>query len=75
MPFGLGFGELVLVFLVLLLPSFLFLVPAWRILTKAGYPGHLSLLLLVPIVNVMGLFLFAFAEWPLERRARPDVVR
>jgi hypothetical protein len=75
MPFGLGFGEIVLVFLVLLLPSVLFLVPAWRILTKAGYPGHLSLLLLVPIVNVVGLFLFAFAEWPLERRVKADHVR
>jgi hypothetical protein len=38
MSFGLGFGELVLVFLVLLLPWILFLVPAWRILTKAGVP-------------------------------------
>lgn len=61
MPLGLGFGELVLVLVVL--------IPAWRIVSRAGYSGAWSLLLLVPVVNVIAVFVFAFSEWPLERRA------
>ena len=39
----------------------------WRIATKAGYPGAYSLLLLVPIVNLIVIIMFAFTEWPIER--------
>ena len=69
MPFGLGFGEWV----VLMVPIFLLLVPAWRIVTKAGYSGFWSLLIFIPLVNVIALFAFAFSEWPLERNARASV--
>ncbi|HST62003.1 MAG TPA: hypothetical protein VLK84_25100 [Longimicrobium sp.] len=65
MPFGLGFGELVMMLVVLIVP----LIPAWRIVSKAGYSGAWSLLLFVPVANVIAVFVFAFAEWPLERRA------
>jgi hypothetical protein len=41
----------------------------WRILSKAGYSGPLSLLLLIPGINgmvVLILFLIlAFGEWPV----------
>jgi ABC-type sulfate transport system permease subunit len=40
----------------------------WRIASKAGYPGAYSLLMLIPLVNVVVLILFAFTEWPIERR-------
>ncbi|MDR7132820.1 hypothetical protein J2X06_000019 [Lysobacter niastensis] len=46
-----------------------FLVPLWRIVSKAGFPGPLSLLALVPLVNVVLLWVFAFARWPVERDA------
>jgi hypothetical protein len=36
----------------------------WQILRKAGYPGWLSLLALVPVVNIVMLYVFAFSEWP-----------
>ncbi len=39
-------------------------IPCWRILKKAGYPPVLSLLAMVPLVNVVALWLFAFAKWP-----------
>jgi len=42
-------------------------VPCWRIASKAGYPGALALLALVPGLNVILLWLFAFLEWPVER--------
>jgi hypothetical protein len=40
------------------------LVPGWRIASKAGYHGAWSLLLLVPIVNLIVIWVFAFARWP-----------
>ena len=44
----------------------LFQWPFWRIVRKAGFPGALSLLLLVPIVNVVVIWVFAFIKWPVE---------
>ena len=42
-------------------------VPAWRICVKAGYPGWLGLLVLVPVVNLFFLYFLAFSQWPIER--------
>jgi hypothetical protein len=42
----------------------------WRIAAKAGYPGAMSLLLLIPGVNFVVYILFAFSEWPIERALR-----
>ncbi len=52
----------------------------WRIFSKAGYSGALALLnllLIVPIINLIGIFVvaglwiwFAFAEWPVQRQAK-----
>ena len=44
-------------------------VPVWRIVRKAGYPGALSLLVVVPILNLVLLWVFAFRKWPIEKRA------
>jgi uncharacterized membrane protein YhaH (DUF805 family) len=35
-----------------------------RILNKAGYSGWWSLLMLVPLVNIVMVWVFAFANWP-----------
>jgi hypothetical protein len=45
-----------------------FYIPAWRIVSKAGFHGALSLLLLVPLVNIVMLWVFAFVPWPVEQR-------
>ncbi len=39
----------------------------WKIATKAGFSGPLSLLMLIPMVNLIMLCIFAFGEWPIER--------
>ena len=52
-----------IVFLVIALVVFV-VWPAVRILHKAGYSGWWSLLMLVPFVNIIGIWLFAFAKWP-----------
>ena len=46
----------------------IFLVPSWRIVKKAGFHGALSLLGLVPVVNIVLLWVFAFVKWPNERQ-------
>jgi hypothetical protein len=43
------------------------MVPAWRIVTKAGYSGALSLLLLIPLLNIVFIWIFAFVKWPIEK--------
>ena len=42
-------------------------IPFWRILTKAGLPGPLSLLMLVPVANIILPFYVAFTDWPALR--------
>ena len=38
--------------------------PFWKINTKAGYPGWLALLIIIPMVNVAYLYFLAFSPWP-----------
>ena len=37
---------------------------------KAGYPWALGLLMLVPIANIVLIFVLAFADWPVRRELR-----
>ena len=41
--------------------------PVLLILRKAGYSGWFSLICAIPGVNIIALWIFAFADWP----ARP----
>lgn len=50
-----------------LLLSVILVVPFWKICSKAGYSGWLSLLILVPIANLILLYFLAFSEWPSRR--------
>ena len=53
----------------LLVAAALIVIPFWQIFSKAGYSGWLSLLMLLPLVNVIALYVLAFSDWP-ARRAR-----
>jgi hypothetical protein len=53
--------------LIVLVVFLVFQWPFWRIVRKAGYPGALSLLLLVPFVNIIVIWVFAFVTWPTEK--------
>lgn len=44
-----------------------YLVPVWRIVSKAGYSGAWSLLSFIPLLNVIMLWVFAFSSWPRDR--------
>lgn len=45
------------------------MVPAWKITSKAGYSGAWSLILLVPMVGFVAIWAFAFMKWPIEVQA------
>ena len=46
------------------------LLPFWMIASKAGFPGWISLAVLVPLLNIAFLFYLAFAPWPALRHSR-----
>jgi hypothetical protein len=48
----------------MLIIAALIVVPVWRICEKAGFSGVLSLLIFVPIANLIFLYWLAFSEWP-----------
>jgi hypothetical protein len=47
------------------------LSPVIRILKRAGYSEWWSLLALLPVVNLLGLWWFAYARWPKLAPLRP----
>jgi hypothetical protein len=50
------------------------LVPYWVIFRKAGFTPWLSLLMFVPLGNIIMLYVLAFSEWkvaPVERLPYP----
>jgi len=53
--------------LILLFVLAIYIVPVWRILTKAGYSGLWSFLSFIPLLNVIMLWVFAFSRWPNEK--------
>lgn len=42
-------------------------IPFWRICQRAGYPGWMGILILIPVVNLLFLYFLAFADWPAEK--------
>ena len=40
------------------------IVPFWTIFSKAGHSKWLSLLMIIPLVNVIALYYLAFSDWP-----------
>jgi hypothetical protein len=47
----------------------LILIPVWRIVSKAGYSGAWSLIMFVPLINLIMIWVFAFSRWPVEAPA------
>jgi hypothetical protein len=68
-----GLGSLLMfgVVAVYLLAALVLIIPTWRICTRAGFSGALSLFHLVPLI---GIFIvggvLAFSDWP-NGEARP----
>lgn len=65
-----GGFELIVIFGVISIVVLLNVIPFWMICTKAGFPPVLSLLMIVPIANIVLPFYIAFAEWPALRNSQ-----
>lgn len=51
------------------------LVFCWaKIFSKAGYSPFLSLLMVVPLANIVMFLVFAFATWPIQKRSQGVVL-
>lgn len=47
----------------------IFAIPGAMILRKAGYSAWWVLIALVPLLNIIMFWVFAFSRWPVEERA------
>jgi len=64
---GMAFGAFHVVIVVLYI--LIFVIPVWKIVSKAGYSGAWSLLVVIPVLNIIVLWVFAFSRWPIIDRA------
>ena len=62
-----GFG-----FMWMILMGLIIVIPFWRICSKAGYPGVLSLLVFVPLVNIGFFYFLGFSQWPIHKGNQPE---
>jgi hypothetical protein len=58
------------IFVWFIIVGLIIVLPFWMIFRKAGFPGPLAILMIIPFVNVFMIFFLAFAEWP-TLRGRP----
>ena len=67
MAWILGFGSFLLLGLLVLhlLVALVLIIPTWRICTRAGFSGALSLFHLVPLIgSFIVMAVLAFSTWP-----------
>mgnify|MGYP006430841929 FL=1 len=50
----------------MLIMGSILVIPFWKLSMRAGYPGPLGLLILIPLVNLVFLYFLAFSTWPSE---------
>jgi hypothetical protein len=50
-----------------LIVAALAVVPFWRICKRVGYSPWLSLLTVIPLVNLIFIYYLAFSQWPAEK--------
>lgn len=54
-------------FIPLLVILALAVIPYWKIWSRTGHSGAWALLMLVPVVNLISLWVLAFKDWPALR--------
>ncbi len=64
---SIGLPELVIFGLLFLLMP-LWVIPFWKIFSKAGFPGAISLLTMIPVIGLITLYVIVFSEWPAMRQ-------
>ena len=70
-----GLPELLIILVIGVIVTVTTLIPYWKIFGKAGFSPWLALLMIVPLANVIVLWIFAFSPWtvaaPAARPAPP----
>ncbi|MFC1629214.1 hypothetical protein ACFL3H_08905 [Gemmatimonadota bacterium] len=61
-----GFGIFAMIMMFVAAGALLTIIPFWKICDRVGLPGPLSLLMLVPLANIILPFYIAFARWPAD---------
>jgi hypothetical protein len=59
---GISIAQLITILLIILVSLFIFR----PIAKKAGYSGWWALAMLIPLVNIIIIWVFAFSKWPAE---------
>ena len=54
------------VFLIVVIAVVVGIVPYWKIFGKAGFSPWISLLMLVPLMNLVVLYIVAFSQWNVQ---------
>lgn len=71
----LGMGSLVFLAIMIIhvLFALLLIIPTWRICTRAGFSGALSLFHLVPVIgSFIVMVILAFSTWPAGEAKPPQ---
>jgi len=63
MPMAMGSGGPIFCLII----AVLIIIPFWFIFSKAGFSKWLSLLMVIPLVNIAMLYFLAFATWPSKK--------
>jgi hypothetical protein len=50
-----------------LIAAIIAIIPFWRICARVGYSPWLSLLMAIPLVNIIFVYFLAFSEWPSRK--------
>ena len=56
--------------LIIVLLAVFFVLPVWKIFSKAGYPGYWSLGLFIPLLNIYLWYFLAFSDWPVLKELK-----
>ena len=54
-----------------LIGAIILIIPLWRILPRLGYNSWMSLLMVIPLVNIIFLYIIAFSQSPPQMGAAP----
>ena len=61
-------GETLLGLLLILSFLFIIITPFWVIFSKAGLSRWLSFFMVLPVFNIIFLYILAFSKWPALKR-------
>ena len=67
-----GVVELLVLLIVISVIAVVAMIPYWIIFRKAGFEPVLSLLMFLPLANIIVLWWFALTEWPALRQRQPQ---